>query len=283
MTPKQLEFFRALCAPFPARALFNKSIRGTVLTYLRAPTIMDRLDDVAGVDGWDVEYTETDRGYICKLGILVPTGEADTRVWLYKSDGGGTEGMTKTEGANRVEDTDNDEKSAYTNAFRRAAYAWGIGRYLWRCGVPAYLGDEPTIPDLPTPAPEPAPARTQAPHAPAAPAAPPAQRSAPPGRPAPQRGAPQGDRNYDNFAVPRSGRALFAWAKGLETHYQTDGIVKLMDEAARGRGYRGKYIDYDEVMVADVAWAAIETIKGWPSYAGEFDHVAMPECLESPR
>jgi len=39
-----------------------------------------------------------------------------------------------------VEDEDNDFKSEFTNAFRRAAQdAWGIGRYLYNKGVPGWL------------------------------------------------------------------------------------------------------------------------------------------------
>ena len=37
-------------------------------------------------------------------------------------------------------DADNDEKSGYTNALRRAAQdAWGIGRYLYNKGIPGFI------------------------------------------------------------------------------------------------------------------------------------------------
>jgi hypothetical protein len=283
MNATQIDFFRKLCAPFAMRALFQKAAGGRTLTYLKAPTIMNRLDDVAGVDGWDVKYEETDRGYICTIGIRVPADDPGEEVWVYKSDGGGYEGMTKKAGGENIEDADNDEKSAYTNAFRRAAYAWGIGRYLWQAGVAEYLGDEPVIPELP--APPPPPPRQQQTEAPTQRQAP-GGRPAPAGRPAPGRPAPQGGGgggNYDNFAVPKSGRALFKWAKSLEEYYRVDGIVKYMDKFAKTRGYEGKYVDYQTVEVEDVAWAAIEEIQTWPCYNGEFDHVPMPESLGNPQ
>jgi hypothetical protein len=71
---------------------------------------------------------------------LVPTHEAvpgkppalgNGWTWIHKEDGAGFEEMG---------DQDNDEKSGYTNALRRAAQdAWGIGRYLYDKGLPGFL------------------------------------------------------------------------------------------------------------------------------------------------
>jgi len=117
--------FNELSAPFPpsrihwrvGRTNDNKS-KGMVLAYLDARDVMGRLDEVCGPGGWTDEYEETRSGrVICTLGVQV-----DGR-WVHKSDGAGD---TSFEGA----------KGAISDAFKRAAVKWGIGRYLYECKAP---------------------------------------------------------------------------------------------------------------------------------------------------
>ena len=143
MSPKQLAFYRALFAPFHDSQLSLVPGRGSKgdLTYLDKRALSNRLDTVCGPFGWYPEYEATSRGYKCRLYILVPTSES-VWTWIHKDDGAGFEemGSTNRQTGQFEADVDNDEKSGYTNAFRRAAQdAWGIGRYLYKKGVPAWF------------------------------------------------------------------------------------------------------------------------------------------------
>ena len=106
--------------PFDARLVHwrigarNKDkTKGIPLAYIDARDVMKRLDDVIGFVNWKDEYEETPSGrIICKLWVNID-GE-----WIFKSDGAGD---TDVEG----------EKGAISDAFKRAAVKWGIGRYLY--------------------------------------------------------------------------------------------------------------------------------------------------------
>jgi hypothetical protein len=74
---------------------------------------MKRLDEVIGMENWKDCYAETASGrLICTLKVRID-GE-----WIGKTDGAGD---TNVEG----------EKGAISDAFKRAAVKWGIGRYLY--------------------------------------------------------------------------------------------------------------------------------------------------------
>ena len=96
----------------------KKGDKAMPLAYIDARDVMDRLDGVMGPDGWQSSYTETVRGrVICSLSLNI-NGE-----WITKSDGAGD---TQVEG----------EKGAISDAFKRAAVHWGIGRYLYAMDAP---------------------------------------------------------------------------------------------------------------------------------------------------
>jgi hypothetical protein len=117
--------FQKLCAPFPPSSIhwrvgnvFSKDgLESTalVLAYLDARDVMDRLDDTVGPDNWQCRYSHADKKTICDIGIKID-GE-----WVWKADGAG--------------DTDIEaDKGALSDAFKRAAVRWGIGRYLYGLG-----------------------------------------------------------------------------------------------------------------------------------------------------
>lgn len=83
------------------------------LAYMDARDVMDRLDAVCGPQNWQDSYVESAKGrVICTISILI--GDQ----WVSKSDGAGD---TAVEG----------EKGGISDAFKRAAVKWGIGRYLY--------------------------------------------------------------------------------------------------------------------------------------------------------
>ena len=109
-----------LAAPFPVSRIHwrvgartkDKS-KGIARAYIDARDVMKRLDDVVGGLNWQNCYTHvTDKGVVCEIGIRV--GEE----WLWRANGAGD---TQVEA----------EKGAMSDAFKRAAVLWGIGRYLY--------------------------------------------------------------------------------------------------------------------------------------------------------
>jgi len=97
-----------------AQTLTRNGDKALALAYLDARDVMDRLDEVCGPENWQSRYVETAKGRVlCEIGICVD-GE-----WVWKSDGAGD---TAVEG----------EKGGISDALKRAAVQWGIGRYLYR-------------------------------------------------------------------------------------------------------------------------------------------------------
>jgi hypothetical protein len=113
---------KALAEPFPAgdvgyKPQTVKGERALVVWYIDARNVMDRLDAVFGIEGWQDSYVVLADGNVqCSLACRI--GEE----WVVKCDVGG-ESDQKDEGDKR--------KSAYSDALKRAAVKWGVGRYLY--------------------------------------------------------------------------------------------------------------------------------------------------------
>lgn len=111
--------FIALAAPFPPQAVSwrvgsttQDKKKGMALAFIDARDVMERLDAVCGPGGWQCNYPHANGKTVCSIGIKA--GDE----WIWKSDGAG--------------DTDVEaEKGALSDAFKRAAVRWGIGRYLY--------------------------------------------------------------------------------------------------------------------------------------------------------
>jgi len=129
MTEDQ-KIFSALAADFHESEIRSRSQAGRTFRYITARIAMNRLDEVLGGSNWKDEYTETEKGLKCRLWFRIP----GTEEWLWKEDGGAAAGM---------QDSDNDEKSAYSDAFKRAAVKLGVGRFLYNDGIPIYPQDSP--------------------------------------------------------------------------------------------------------------------------------------------
>lgn len=86
--------------------------RALALPYIDARDVMTRLDTVAGSENWQTRYEFHGSRTICYLAIKI-NGE-----WIWKADGAGD---TQVEA----------EKGAISDALKRAAVCWGIGRYLY--------------------------------------------------------------------------------------------------------------------------------------------------------
>lgn len=132
-----------LKAPFDPRRIHwrvgsttkDKS-RGMALAYCDARDVMVRLDEVVGPENWQCRYPFLG---CCEIGIRF--GDE----WVWKSNGAGQSDIEA-------------EKGQYSDAFKRAAVMWGIGRYLYMLPSPWVELDEhkriketPQLPEWATP------------------------------------------------------------------------------------------------------------------------------------
>lgn len=118
------DIFEQLAAPFPAENISwrvgsttQDKTKGMALAYIDARDVMERLDQVVGPAGWQRSYPHANGKTVCSIGLKI-AGE-----WIWKADGSG--------------DTDVEaEKGALSDAFKRAAVSWGVGRYLYDMHFP---------------------------------------------------------------------------------------------------------------------------------------------------
>lgn len=113
-----------LFEPFPPESISwrigstnGEKTKGMALAFIDARDVMERLDQVCGPAGWQCRYPHANGKTVCEIGIRVGDD------WVWKADGAG--------------DTDVEaEKGALSDAFKRAAVRWGVGRYLYALGSP---------------------------------------------------------------------------------------------------------------------------------------------------
>src|SRR4051794_41804956 len=106
--PQYPDLFAALAAPFENHEVKLRSAsNGKQLHYITARTAMNRLDSVLGPENWWDEYIPGTNSVLCRLSIRLPDGST-----LTKADAGGYAGMA---------DSGDDDKSGYSDAFKRAA------------------------------------------------------------------------------------------------------------------------------------------------------------------
>lgn len=115
----------ALAAEFPraavswrAQSVTKDGSKAMALAYIDARDVMGRLDEVCGPENWSDSYVETVKGRVIAT-IAIRTSDG----WVSKSDGAGD---TDIEG----------DKGGISDAFKRAAVKWGIGRYLYAVATP---------------------------------------------------------------------------------------------------------------------------------------------------
>ncbi len=127
-----MELWRRLSAPFLNGEIKTRPQAHRQLSYITARTVMNRLDDVLGPENWWDSYLPLEHSVLCTLTVRLPDGST-----ISKQDAGGYAGMT---------DQGDDDKSGYSDAFKRAAVKFGVGRYLYRDGVPDFAAREPVTP-----------------------------------------------------------------------------------------------------------------------------------------
>ncbi len=219
---KYPDLFAALAAPFATHEVKIRPAQGgRQLHYITARTAMNRLDEILGPENWWDEYTPSSNSVLCKLTVRLPDGSIVT-----KADAGGYAGMA---------DQGDDDKSGFSDAFKRACAKFGIARYLYRDGVPQFVRErEPSIEATPEPL------VNGSDHGPT---------------PRPQ---PSGRRG--EASIPRTGKALFAWVKDMEARHEV-GILRYLNGWGKLQEFPGRMIDWDADQVAFAYQEAIRKIQ----------------------
>lgn len=98
---------------------FNKAkTKATCVAYIDARDVMDLLDKAVGIDGWSDSYRrDSNQRLICRLELNIGNGG-----WIGKEDTG-------------IESDNEGEKGEFSDAFKRAAVKWGVGRFLYDLDV----------------------------------------------------------------------------------------------------------------------------------------------------
>ena len=113
----------ALAEPFdPTEVRFKPAVvsgnRSLALAYVDARVVQNRLDQVLDVDGWQDDYEcLADGSVVCRLRLRMGDD------WITKVDVGGP--SEQPDGGDRL-------KAAFSDALKRAAVKFGVGRYLYR-------------------------------------------------------------------------------------------------------------------------------------------------------
>lgn len=143
----ELTLQQKLECPFPQAAVSwrighktKDGKKAMLLAYIDARDVMERLDRACGFEHWQCKYTLAEAGLlVCDLGLRV-NGE-----WLWRANGAGDTAVEA-------------EKGKCSDAFKRAAVLWGVGRYLYGLSSPwveidqyGKWDEDPILPEWATP------------------------------------------------------------------------------------------------------------------------------------
>ena len=258
------EIFQGLAAEFDPEDEETVDDDGRTFTYVKAPSVIDRLNAVLGPENWEDDYSPVLNGLKCRLTITLPSGQK-----IVRCGGGAPAGMRKA---------DFDVKSAFTSAFRHAAMKFGVGRYLY--ARHSYAVGEP---DRQEQAPRDTaprgggsqdrgrdnrPDRGQD-----------RQEQAPRGRQdnRQDRGRAGGGGGYQNNRSggggvrsggggqdrgpdPKNGRQLFAWAKKQEEQFSIN-LIDQLTQFAKNEGIPGRMTDWGTDDTRVVYLEAVEIVR----------------------
>ena len=101
--------------PFKWRVQSANQYGASCVAYVDARDVQDLLDEVVGSENWQCKYEEHKGNLFCNIGIMV--GNSD-KSWVWKSDCGTESNIEK-------------QKGESSDAFKRAAVMWGVGRFLY--------------------------------------------------------------------------------------------------------------------------------------------------------
>ena len=91
---------------------WREGFKGKDLAYIDARDVMNRLDSVFGIAGWQAGFDFIGARMICTIACKIGDD------WISKADGSGDTGIEA-------------EKGGISKSLVRAGVPWGIGRYLY--------------------------------------------------------------------------------------------------------------------------------------------------------
>jgi len=101
--------------PFKWRVQSANQWGAQCVAYIDARDVQDRLDEVCGPENWQCKYSEHKGNLFCSIGVY-RGGEHDE--WVWKEDCGTESNVEK-------------QKGEASDAFKRSAVMWGVGRFLY--------------------------------------------------------------------------------------------------------------------------------------------------------
>jgi hypothetical protein len=104
--------------PFKWRVQSANQYGASCVAYIDARDVQDLLDEVCGSQNWQCKYSEQKGNLFCSIGIFISTGGGQVTKWVWKEDCGTESNVEK-------------QKGEASDAFKRAAVMWGVGRFLY--------------------------------------------------------------------------------------------------------------------------------------------------------
>lgn len=243
-----LAIFTALAAPFESQEVRSRNQGGRDVQYITARTAMNRLDEALGPENWSDDYQPLADGeaVICRLTITLPDGRK-----VMKTDVGG---MSDTK------DSSDCEKSGFSDAFKRAAVKFGVGRYLYGDGVPRMIREQLAADRLTRTIAHAGNNHTRHPGEDDGPIPSQSRQPAPsqPRRDYGGNGQGGGNGGYGD-RPPTTGKALFAWCMKQKEATGAD-IVGIVNDHGKSQRWPKKMIDWDSGQVADAHAEAVAAI-----------------------
>jgi hypothetical protein len=109
-----------------------KGGKTTIVPYITSRAVMNRFDDAFGPAGWKDEYREwKGKGVMCTLSVRINC--ADEVLWISKEDGADDTAIESTKGG-------------ISDALKRAAVKWGMGRDLYEYPLVQIEGEMRFVP-----------------------------------------------------------------------------------------------------------------------------------------
>lgn len=99
--------------PYKWKIQTARGNKAQCVAYIDARDVMDLLDRAIGMENWrDSYYRDAKGSLVCRLELRI------NNEWIAKEDMG-------------TESAFESEKGEYSDAFKRAAVKWGVGRFLY--------------------------------------------------------------------------------------------------------------------------------------------------------
>jgi hypothetical protein len=241
MTSK--EIIAKLCAPFPPELIEMIPGRGgEQFASVDARAYFNRLDEQLPF-GWRDSYRMEEIALPGgeKVPVCVCTLELSIDgQWIPRSAGATIRFMTEKVHGEQKDDIRNSVKTMFTESFKLAAAKFGIGRYLYRQGVPDYAvvefqGEDRSWVAAPDPTVSSAQEQRRVQQAPARP--------------------PQGQQQRTQTGPPKTGSGLWKWLSDEQQRTNDPALKDDVIEYGRTNGFAGRMVDWTPEQVAKAyAW-----------------------------